>query len=108
MLTEIVTLVRTIRDDISKQKYDELYTSVVKLAYLTYQDYKCWKDAIVSLTKQVVIGLGDQRQCIMEHLQAAGAEIKAALHEILHGHTDHCIKHLNKAFDIISDISNCQ
>ena len=110
MLEQIlVELLQAIKD-VKAKDWAKLIPEAIEIAKNAYNDYECFKNNASSIAKKgidFILNAGDQKQCILDHLQAAMNDIKKIPSDLWNGNVDGVTKDLNDAVTEVQAALNC-
>ena len=111
MLEKIAVEVLAAAKDIKGKDWAQLIPIAIEIAKDAYADYECFKNNTPSVSQ---VGLdfvlntsGDQKQCIMEHLQNVINDVSELPSDVFHGKWDAASDAISNASDEIQAALNC-
>ena len=111
MLVKVIDSAHKIQNDFKTQDYNSLAVDFQTFVGLLVADIKCYQNEIdlspKTLAYNMIFGVQDQKQCIIDHLNNFIHEMKEALKHLFEGDVEGAKFHLKKGIEILQDIKNC-
>ena len=110
MLEQIAVELLAAVKDAKDKDWSKLIPEALEIAKKAYDDYKCFKNNASNLAKagvDMLLSQGYQKQCILDHLQAAINDVSNIPSEVWHGNWDAIVDDLNNAVDEVQNALAC-
>ena len=105
----LVVLLNAVRDAHNRD-WAKLVPETIAVLRDVWDDYECFTHCanFQSVSKGILSIIGDQKECIMVHLQAAWDEVQKVPAEVWHGDWDAVNTSLDKVLGALQAVLQCQ